>query len=127
MKYIENISSLNTHGGARHTPYVYTEKGLYMIATILTKNERAKEIHFHIIETFSKIKQISRNLQTIVKTEVEQEQKKLMESSNKLLNEVIDADIIEEKKLNSNVKKVKDEFEINLGVIKFKRTIENKD
>lgn len=49
LKCTKNISSSQQHGGSRHTPYVYTEKGLYMLATILTKNKIAKEVHFHII------------------------------------------------------------------------------
>ena len=117
------IPSKSSFGG--HNPYVFTEEGLYMLATVL-KSDRAKLIHFHIVETFAKIREISKNLQLIVQTENSKDQKKLIKTSNNLLNEVIDADIIEEKKLDSNVKKVKYVFEINLGVIKFKRTIENK-
>lgn len=117
------IPSKSLFGG--HSPYVFTEEGLYMLATVL-KSNRAKLIHLHIVETFAKLRKISKNLQLIVQTENSKDQQKLIKTSNELLNEVIDADIIEEKKLDSTVKKVKDEFEINLGVIKFKRTIENK-
>ena len=40
----------------RALPKVFTEKGLYMIATIL-KSKQATEATFAIIETFSKIRQ----------------------------------------------------------------------
>lgn len=140
MVLSQTIPSKSTFGG--HLPYAFTEEGLYRSrgklmtkchkanfasATILTKSDMAKQVHFHIVKTFAKLRQISKNLQTIVKTDDKLKQKKLIKNSNELLNEVIEADIVEEKSLKSNVKKVKDEFEINLGVIKFKRTIENKD
>lgn len=113
-------------GGNRYLPYVYTEKGLYMLATILSKSDKAKTIHFHIIETFSKLRKISKNLQLITQTSNQEEQKQLIKKSNQILNEVIDTEIIEEKTLDKNVQEIKDEYEINLGVLKFKRTIVNK-
>lgn len=122
----QGVISSDTHGGSRKNPYVYTEEGLYMLATVL-KSDRAKLVHFNIVKTFSKIRQISKNLRKMVSIDGKEKQNELISRSNHLLNEVIEADIIEKKKLDSNIKKVKDEFEINLGVIKFKRTIENKD
>jgi ribosome biogenesis protein Tsr3 len=41
----------------RALPKAFTEKGLYMIATIL-KSKEATEATFAIIETFSKIRQL---------------------------------------------------------------------
>ena len=45
----------------RVPPKAFTEKGLYMIATIL-KSKQAIEATFAIIETFSKIRALSRNI-----------------------------------------------------------------
>ena len=45
-------------------PKAFTEKGLYMIATIL-KSKQATEATFAIIETFSKIRQLTRNIQEL--------------------------------------------------------------
>lgn len=126
LRYIENTSSIQ-HGGTRYRPYVYTEKGIYMLATILTKSDRAKQIHFHIIETFSKLRKISKNIKHITLTDNHDKQKELIQNSNQLLHEVIETEIIEEKKLEKNVKKVTDEFQIDLGILKFKRVIENKE
>jgi len=42
-------------------PWVFTEKGLYMVATIL-KSKNALQATFTIIETFAKIKELSRNI-----------------------------------------------------------------
>jgi len=48
----------------RALPKAFTEKGLYMIATIL-KSKQATEATFAIIETFSKIRQLSRSIQEL--------------------------------------------------------------
>lgn len=45
----------------RTRPTAFTEKGLYMIATIL-KSKKAVEATFGIIETFAKIRELSRTL-----------------------------------------------------------------
>jgi hypothetical protein len=127
LKCIKNTSSLNSHGGTRYNPYVYTEKGLYMLATILTKSDKAKQIHMYIIETFANIREISKNIKQIIKTDNPEQQKQLIQKSNDLLHEVIDTQIVEEAPLENKVKKVTDEFQIDLGILKFKRIIENKD
>lgn len=36
----------------KYLPYVFTEEGLYMVATIL-RSEMAKHVHFHIVKTFT--------------------------------------------------------------------------
>lgn len=48
----------------RTMPKVFTEKGLYMIATIL-KSEVATNATLQIIETFANVRQLSRNLNAI--------------------------------------------------------------
>ncbi|MBQ6082717.1 MAG: ORF6N domain-containing protein [Bacteroidales bacterium] len=51
-----NISS-NSHSSTK----VFTERGLYMLATIL-KGERARAVTFAIIETFAQIRELKREL-----------------------------------------------------------------
>ena len=118
------IPSKSVFGG--HLPYVFTEEGLYMVATIL-RSELAKEVHFHIVKTFSKLRKISKNIKEVIEIDNPQKQTELIQQSNELLHQVIDTEIVEEKALDKKVKKVTDEIEINLGILKFKRTIENKD
>jgi len=56
----QNVTpSKKQYGGTN--PWVFTEKGLYMVATIL-KSTNALNATFAIIETFAKIKELSRNL-----------------------------------------------------------------
>jgi len=56
------FSTLNDSSRGKHTKYqikVFTEKGLYMLATIL-KSERATETTIAIIETYARIKEFTR-------------------------------------------------------------------
>ena len=58
------FSSLENPGRGRHSKYNYkafTEKGLYMLATIL-KGRRATEATFAIVETFAKVRGLKREL-----------------------------------------------------------------
>ena len=92
---LELIVSQNTtpskkqYGGSN--PWVFTEKGLYMVATIL-KSKNAINATFTIIETFAKIKELSRNINEIMKTEDENKQKQLALASNKILEDIIEID-----------------------------------
>ena len=107
----------------RSVPKVFTEKGLYMLATIL-KGDTATQATFQIIETFAKVKELSRNINAIMKTTDEQAQKELAEKSNKILEEVID---IEEEVLidddDGEIIETTTKFEFNLGFAKVSRSI----
>lgn len=52
------------HGGARHEPKAFTEKGLYMLATIL-KSKQAIEATFGIIETYAQVRELQTTLITL--------------------------------------------------------------
>ena len=72
------ISSLEQGGKGRHSKYNYkafTEKGLYMLATVL-KSRRATEATFAIIETFAKVRCLKREL---VELHTEADKQKRME------------------------------------------------
>lgn len=99
----------------RYKPKVFTEKGLYMIATIL-KSSKAIEATFIIIETFAKIKQLNRNINTIIKIDDEPKQKSLMEKSNEILDDVLD--IIFEESDDNNATEIETKIELNLGIYK---------
>ncbi len=76
----------------RTLPKAFTEKGLYMLATIL-KGENAIRATLMIIETFAKVKELSRNINSIMKTTNEEAQKELAEKSNRILEEIIDIEL----------------------------------
>lgn len=53
-------------------PKAFTEKGLYMLATIL-KSPRAVEATFTIIETFAKLRELSRTVNSLADASEEQQ------------------------------------------------------
>ncbi len=55
------ISSTNVSLMNRNPTKVFTERGLYMLATILS-GDRAREVTFAIIETFYKVRNLKREL-----------------------------------------------------------------
>jgi len=103
-------------------PKVFTEKGLYMLATII-KSEIATQTTLDIIETFAKVKELSRNINGIMKTTDEASQKELAEKSNKILEEIIDIepDILEDEE--GELIETTTKFEFNLGFAKVSRSI----
>ena len=59
--------STSIKGGKVKIPTAFTEKGMYMIATIL-KSPQATETIINIIEAFSKVREISRTIKVIPNT-----------------------------------------------------------
>ena len=109
-------------GGAN--PWVFTEKGLCMVATIL-KSKNALNATFQIIEIFSKIKELSRNINAIMKTTDENIQKELAQKSNQILEEIIEIepDILEDEEDGGEVIETTTKFEFNLGFAKVSRSV----
>ena len=64
---VENFHRFNKLKHSTTNPKAFTEKSLYMLATILN-GDKAVMTTISIIETFSKIKELSRNINSIVKT-----------------------------------------------------------
>lgn len=51
LKFQNETSSSNNYGGIRKMPYVFTEQGVYMLATIL-RTKVASDITMRIIDAF---------------------------------------------------------------------------
>lgn len=92
-------------------PKAFTEKGLYMLATIL-KSEKATQTTISIIEAFAKIKNISRNIKYFKEAEDENRKHNILKKSSKLIAEIFDDDL----KVNESETTI----EINFAVVKFK-------
>ena len=118
----QNVTpSKKQYGGTN--PWVFTEKGLYMVATIL-KSSNALNATFIIIETFAKVKELSRNINDIMKTTDESVQKELAQKSNKILEEIIDIDEeVFEGDEDGEIIETTTKFEFNLGFAKVSRSI----
>ena len=101
---------------SRVLPKAFTEKGLYMLATIL-KSSRATNATFAIIETFAKLRELSRTLNNLPDASEEQ-QKSLLEKSGDLFTDLLD----------NNLQATDSEttIELNLAVLKVKHTVKRK-
>lgn len=71
---VENFHWFNKLKHSTVNPKVFTEKGLYMLATII-KSKIATQTTIKIIETFAKVKELSRNINDSMKTDDENIQK----------------------------------------------------
>ncbi|OHE77015.1 MAG: DNA-binding protein [Verrucomicrobia bacterium RIFCSPHIGHO2_12_FULL_41_10] len=101
----------------RTMPTVFPEKGLYMLATIL-KSSQATAATLAIIETFAKIKELSRNIKELSVIQNPSAQKTLMQKSGELLTDIFDNDL--------GTNDTETTLELNFAVLKFKHTIKKK-
>ena len=97
--------------------FPFPEKGLYMLATIL-KSPQAVQATLAIIETFSKIRELSRNVKTLSEIKDKGDQKKLMRKSGEMIAELLDDDL--------QTTDTETSIELNFAVLKFKHTIKKK-
>lgn len=120
---VKNFDRFNKLKHSTVNPKVFTEKGLYMLATILT-SEKAIQTTLNIIETFAKVKELSRNINSIMKTTDEVKQKELAEESNKILEDIIEIepDILADDE-DGEIVETTTKFEFNLGFAKVSRSI----
>ena len=101
----------------RINPKAFTEKGLYMLATIL-KSKQAVQTTLAIIETFAKIRHLSRNMKALSNVSDETEQKSLMQKSGEIIAEILDDDL--------ETTDTETTVELNFALLKFKHTIKKK-
>ena len=88
-----------------------------MLATIL-KSLVATKATISIIETFSKIRELSRNVKELSTVQDKAQQKTLMQRSGKLIAEILDDDL--------QTSDAETSIELNFAVLKFKHTIKKK-
>ena len=98
----------------RYNPVAFTEKGLYMLATIL-KSPQAVVTTLAIIETFAQTRELVRTINEMKESNDQAEQKSLMKRTGEIISNVIGA--------NMEASGTETEFEINLAVFKMKHTI----
>jgi hypothetical protein len=102
-------------GGKNKLPKAFTEKGLYMLATIL-KSPKAAQTTIAIVETFAKIRELSGAINQLSETQDKEQQKALMQKSCEILAGVLDDDDLE-------VSGDETTIEINFAIMKIKHTI----
>ena len=120
---VENFHRFNRLKHSTVNPKIFTEKGLYMLATILS-GEVATQTTLKIIETFSNVRELSRNLNTIDENQTQEEQQALVLRSNELLEKVIDIEPVI--KLKDDETEIETKIELNLGFVKVSRVVKIK-
>jgi len=98
----------------RIEPFVFSEKGLYMLATVL-KSKKAVDATFAIIETFAKVKELTNTINELSINPPKEKQQSLMQKSGEIISELLDND------LQTNESETT--IELNFAVLKFKHTV----
>ena len=88
-----------------------------MLATIL-KSPKATQATISIVETFSKIRELSRSIKKLTVTQDKAEQKSLMQKNGELVADIFDEDL--------QTSDTETSIELNFAVLKFKHTIKKK-
>jgi phage regulator Rha-like protein len=104
-------------GGKNKLPNVFTEKGMYMLATIL-KSKKATKTTIDIVEAFAKLRELTRSISQLSKTDDELTQKSLLQKSGEIITDFLDNDL--------EVTDTETTWEINLAMMKFRRTVRQK-
>lgn len=99
---------------SRSATKVFTEKGLYMLATIL-KSERATAATFAIIETFAKVRELKRELVELHKETDKAVQEKKMNHFGEILTDIVMPDL--------ETSETESSLEINFLIGKIKHTV----
>ena len=100
-------------GGKVKLPTAFTEKGLYMLATII-KSPKAVQTTLDIIETYAKIRDLSRSMSRLPAAD-KAEQKTIMEKTANVLGDILDGAL--------ETTGSETTLELNLAVIKVKHTV----
>ena len=114
------FSTLDKLGRGHHTKYnlkVFTEKGLYMLATIL-KSPVATSTTILIIEAFAKIRELSRNLSLLSEIDDDVQQQQLGRKCGDIISQIITE--------NTEASDTETTIEVNLAMLKIKHTIKRK-
>ena len=108
--------STSIKGGKVKLPTAFTEKGLYMLATII-KSPKAVQTTLDIIETYAKMRDLSRSMSKLP-TADKAEQKSIMEKAADVLGDILDGAL--------ETTGSETTLELNLAVIKVKHTVKKK-
>jgi hypothetical protein len=111
IKNFDKFKGIKNYPG---TPKAFTEKGLYMLATIL-KSPQATAATIAIIEVFTKLRELSHTIAKLADAKEKPEQQSLMQRSGDIFSELVAADM--------PVSGTETTLEINFAVMKFRHTI----
>ena len=116
---VKNFDHLNKLKFSKVAPTAFTERGLYMLATIL-KGKRAVETTIAIVDTFVQIRELARTMEALQNVEDGgAQQRTLLQRTGDLLAEVVGH--------NLSTTTTETEIELNFAVVKIKHKVIRKD
>jgi hypothetical protein len=98
----------------RVLPNAFTEKGLYMLATIL-KSPRATQTTLAIVETFAKIRELARTVAELSATPDGVRQKSLIQRGGDIISDILGDDL--------QVSATETKYEVNFALLKITHTV----
>lgn len=108
------ISTTKISTKSRTLPKVFTEKGLYMLATIL-KSKKALNVTFAIIETFTKVRNLKRELIELHQETDLNKQTSKMQHFGQVLSDIVMPDL--------ETSETESTLELNFFIGKIKHTV----
>lgn len=109
---IEPISNRGRY--SKYNFKAFTERGLYMLATVL-KSKRAEDATIAIIETFAKVRELKRELVTLHQETDKEKQKSKMEHFGEVLTDIVMPDL--------QTSETESTLELNFFIGKLKHTV----
>lgn len=101
----------------RNIPKIFTEQGLYMLATIL-KGTQAVQTTIAIIDAFTKLRQLSRNIHKLQENGNQEKRKNIIQQSSQIIEDLLHDDL--------EVYDSETTIELNLALLKIKQTVKKK-
>ena len=116
---VKKIDRLNKLKFSTVEPTAFTQRGLYMLATII-KSPRATNTTLAIVDTFVTVRELANTMEQLQKVEDGgAQQKKLLERSGELMADMIGN--------NLSTSATETEIELNFAVVKIKHKIIRKE
>ena len=102
---------------SRVLPKAFTERGIYMLATILS-GDQAIETTLSIVDTFAKLHELRRTISQLAQNPEEKQQKSLLKKSGDIVDNLF-GDTLETDETET-------EIELNFAVLKLKHKVKRK-
>lgn len=116
---VENFDRFKSIKHSTVLPTAFTERGLYMLATIL-KSKRAEKTTIAIIDTFAEVREMARTMEAVQNaSNGEDKQRSLLEKSGEIMANIIGQ--------NLSTKAVETEIELNFALVKIKHKFIRKE
>ena len=115
QEVVENFHHLKKLKFSPNLPKAFTEKGLYMLATIL-KSKQATKATLQIIETFAKVREFSKVAKSLAIEKNDSKKQNLIRKSGQLIGDILNQEFADDSSSETTI-------ELNLAMIKVKHKI----